>query len=109
RSLSTSYSRTWSDRSNPLLRYTLGGVTASWQQSLSSGFNPSTVDHAHSSNLSVNYTVAPRKLLSLPMPLTKLRVFPLPERFYWNYGITRTGALSEERVGLLRDSLRVRS
>src|SRR5262249_52757755 len=37
RSISTSYSRTWSDRSNALLRYTLGGITAGWQQTQSSG------------------------------------------------------------------------
>ena len=43
RAYSTSYSRAWSTRANPLLLYTLGGVTGSYAYNESDGASPTTV------------------------------------------------------------------
>ena len=110
RAFSVSYARSWSDRSNPLLRYTLGGLTAGYSQSNSSGFNPNSVDHSRTTGFQVPYSIAPRKLIALGLPFMKKgRFYPLPERFWWNYSLATSESRSEERFGPLRDSLRVRS
>ena len=33
----------------------------------------------------------------MPVPATKLKFFPLPERFYWNYAVLTTTAESFQR------------
>jgi hypothetical protein len=98
RNFSTSYARSWSDRSNPLLRYTIGGITASYGRSISQGVGPTGADTATSNAATVNYLIAPRELWSLRVPATRLRLFPLPERAFWNYRINTTDARSYYRV-----------
>ena len=88
RTISTSYSRVWSDRSNPFLRYTLGGITANMSRTTSDGSTPTSVAKSTTVGAGVNYTVAPRLLLPVAMPFTKAKFYPLPERFYWNYQVT---------------------
>ncbi|HTK30834.1 MAG TPA: cell surface protein SprA [Candidatus Saccharimonadaceae bacterium] len=100
-SWSSSYQRTWSDRSNPFLRYTLGGFTGSINRSQTISRNPSTVDTSTSLGGVVNYGIAPRNLMTLALPGTKLKIYPLPERFYWNYQILTTESRTYDR---LRDS-----
>ena len=107
RSFSTSYSRSWSERSNPFLRYTLGGLTASYSLSETRSRNPSAVDSSVVRTATVNYQVAPRKLLAIPLPLVKGRFHPLPERAYWNYSVSTARNVSYERVGADLDSLRL--
>lgn len=101
RTVSTSYSRQWSDRANPLLRYTLGGLTGSIRRSETLGHNPSTKDSSVSLSANVNYGISPRRLLALGLPHTKLKLYPLPERFYWNYSIATVHSQTYDR---LRDS-----
>jgi hypothetical protein len=108
-SFSTSYSRAWSERSNPFLRYTIGGISASYARSQSNGQSPSSEDRQVTRSATVKYQIAPRKLLSVPIPLSKARLFPLPERCYWDYSRSDTRSTSYERVGALRDSLRLRN
>jgi hypothetical protein len=107
RAFSTSYSRTWSERSNPFLRYTLGGITASYSFAESKNRNPSAVDSSVTKAATVNYVIAPRKLLAIPLPLVKGRLHPLPERAYWNYYVSSTRTVSYERLGAELDSLRL--
>ena len=109
RSISTSYSRTWSERSNPLLRYTLGGITSTYSWAETKSRSPYSVDSSVVRTATVNYTVAPRKLLAFGVPLSKTRFYPLPERAYWNYSVTSNRSVSFDRIGALRDSLRLRN
>ncbi len=109
RSFSTSYSRAWSERSNPFLRYTLGGITASYGWSQTRSHNPYSVDSSVTKNGAVSYQIAPRKLLALAMPFSKGRFYPLPERFYWNYTRSDIRTISFDRTGALRDSLQLRN
>jgi hypothetical protein len=115
RNYSASYSRAWSDRSNPFLRYTLGGITANISRNETFNRSPTTVDTTRGLNAAVNYQIAPRRLLTLPVPMMRARVFPLPERVYWNYAVSTTEVRSYDRlrdsVGtlLLRNSLNGRS
>ena len=101
RNLTTSYSRQWSERSNPLLRYTLGGVTANYGLNQTDGKNPNSVTTFRGQSAAVNYGISPRNLMVLRVPLTKVRMYLLPERFYWNYALST----SEQRVyDRLRDA-----
>jgi len=109
RSFSTSYSRAWSERSNPLLRYTLGGITAGYGRAQTKGRSPYSVDSTVSTSATVNYQIAPRKLLAFGLPASKARFYLLPERAYWNYSVATSRSVSFERVGAQRDSLRLRS
>ena len=109
RSFGTSYSRAWSDRSNPFLRYTLGGITGSYNWAQSKGRNPYSVDSSVVKSATVNYLITPRKLVAIGIPLSKARFYLLPERAYWNYSVTSNRNVSFDRVGALRDSLRTRS
>jgi hypothetical protein len=109
RSFGTGYSRSWSERSNPFLRYTLGGITAAYNQSLSNNRSPYSVDSSNVKSASVSYLITPRKLLALGIPLSKARFYLLPERAYWNYSVSSTHTVTYDRVGALRDSLRKRS
>ena len=103
RSVSTSYSRSWSDRSNPLLRYTLGGITAGTSYSESDGRSPTTLSSGSNVNSNVSYSVAPRNLLKLRIPGSKLGFFPLPERMFWNYTTARSQnqTLDRQRDGTI--------
>ena len=98
RSLSANYSRIWSDRSFPLLRYTLGGIAANINRTVSDGHAPTGFGTSFSTSTNtsagVTYQVALRQLMPIPMPFTKVRFFPLPERFFWNYGVSTTQASS---------------
>src|SRR5262249_43908488 len=98
RSISATYSRVWSDRSNAFLRYTLGGVAANISRSTSDGHSPTSlgtsVSKSTNTSAGVTYQVALRNLAPVPMPFTKSRFYPLPERFYWNYAVTTTQANS---------------
>ena len=87
RTWTAAYSRTWGERSNPLLRYTVGGINANMSRTSSEASTPSLVDSSKARAASVSWTINPRKLLPLRMPGTKVRVYPLPERFYWNYAV----------------------
>ncbi len=88
RSISASYSRSWSDRANPFLRYTLGGITANTLYSTSDGRDPTSFSNGTTRSSNVSYTIAPRNLLRVPVPGTKFGIYPLPERFFWNYTVT---------------------
>jgi hypothetical protein len=105
RVLSTSYSRIWSERTNPLLRYTLGGLTASGGRATTDSRNPTLVSNSVTTTLGVNYNVALRQLMPIPLPLTRAQLFPLPERFYWAYNTTNTQTEAFTRV-FGSDSLR---
>jgi hypothetical protein len=102
RSLSANYSRVWSDRSFPLLRYTLGGIAANINRTSTEGHAPSGLGTSFSTSTStsagVTYQVALRPLASIAMPLTKARLFPLPERFFWNYGVSTTQSSAYTRL-----------
>jgi hypothetical protein len=98
RSYGISYSRTWSERSNPFLRYTLGGISASMNRSTSETSNPASVDTSRTTSAGVGYTISPRRLLPVGLPGTRFRVWPLPERFYWNYAVsTRSSRIYDRR------------
>jgi motility/secretion related protein SprA len=94
RSYAVSYNRTWSERANPFLRYTVGGVSANLTRSESFNRNPVTVDTSRSLGANVSYGIAPRRLLEIPLPRTKARLYPLPEQFFWNYAV----GTSESRI-----------
>ncbi len=92
RTIGTNYSRAWSERSNPFLRYTIGGVSASWQRTDSKSLSPTGLDSSVSVAGNVSYTVSPRRLLPLNLPSTKMKFYPLPDRVYWTYNVqTRRG------------------
>src|SRR5262245_19846961 len=105
RVMSVSYSRVWSERSNPFLRYTVGGITANLSRSTNDSRSPTSLGNSRTVNGNVNYSIAPRSLLHFPLPLTRARFFPLPERFYWNYQVTETKSEAFTRV-FGTDSLR---
>ena len=105
RVLSTSYSRIWSERTNPLLRYTLGGITASGGRATNESSSPTSVSNSVTTTMGVNYNVALRPLMPIPLPLTRAHLFPLPERFYWAYNSTSTESEAFTRV-FGTDSLR---
>jgi hypothetical protein len=98
RSYSLSYGRNWSERSNPLLRYTLGGISGSLSQTRSQYRNPTSVDTSRSLSAGVSYVISPRKLLPIPLPGTKKQFWPLPERFYWNYSLATGSSRTYDRL-----------
>src|SRR5262249_10013183 len=102
RSWGVSYSRSWSDRAFAPLRYTLGGITASYSGSNAHARNPSGTDRSATQSGSVNYAVAPRNLLKVPLPWIKPRLFPLPERFYTTWRVDQRHESTADR---LTDSL----
>ncbi len=97
RSIGTSYSRTWNERSNPFLRYTVGGLTGSYSYSQSNGHSPTSLTTGTNRSAVVGYSIAPRNLLRLPLPYTRLSLFPLPERFFWSYNLATTNVVSFDR------------
>jgi hypothetical protein len=98
KSFTTSYSRQWSDRANPLLRYTLGGITANYAFNQTDGRNPNSVTTFKGTAAAVNYGITPRDLMILRVPLTKTRLYLLPERFYWNYNVNTSEQLVYDRI-----------
>jgi hypothetical protein len=90
RTLSASYTRLWSERSNPFLRFTLGGINANISRSTSDSRAPTSKSKSTSVSAAVTYQMTPRQLLPVPLPFVKTRLFPLPERAYWNYNLNTT-------------------
>jgi hypothetical protein len=90
RGLSTSYTRAWSERSHPLLRYTLGGFTGNISRTRSDSRTPSAVSRSEGTNAAVNWALAPRNLLQVPLPFGRQKLFLLPERVYSNYSVSMT-------------------
>lgn len=107
KSISVAYSRTWSERSNPFLRYTLGGITANTSYSESDGHDPTSISSGVTRTSNVSYAIAPRNLLRLPLPFTKVGLFPLPERVFWNYTVASASSQTFDRQQ--DGSLRARS
>lgn len=97
RSISTSYARNWSDRSNPFLRYTIGGVIANYTYSTNNSHSPTSLNDGWSRAAGVSYSSAPRNLLRIGVPGAKLGVFPLPERMFWNYTTTSSQGRTFDR------------
>jgi len=97
RSLSASYSRSWSDRANPLLRYTLGGITANTSYSTNDQRDPTSFGSGTTRSSNVSYAIAPRNLLRVPIPGTKFGLYPLPERLFWNYTVTGASSHTLDR------------
>ncbi len=97
RGFSTNYARTWGPRSNPFLKYTVGGVTANFSRNESESVSPSGASNSRTTNLNVAYAIAPRELVAIGLPLTKARLRPLPERLFWNYSSTRSDAKNYTR------------
>lgn len=98
RSLSTTYSRAWSERSNPFLRYSVGGLTANLSRTQTDNRSPQSVGRSEVVNGGLNWSVSPRNLLQLPVGLGKTRFFPLPERVYWSYAVSQTKSESFTRA-----------
>ncbi|MFN8587824.1 MAG: cell surface protein SprA [Candidatus Eisenbacteria bacterium] len=98
RSISTSYTRAWSERTHPLLKYTVAGLTANISRSETDSRTPSAVSSSSTTNAGVNWGVAPRQLLPIGMPLSKAKFYPLPERVYWNYQVSSSKSESFTRA-----------
>ncbi len=99
---SVNYSRTWSERSNPLLLYTIGGITGGFNQQTSHTITPSSVDTSTSFNSFVNYRQSFRRLLAIPIPgLNHVKFFPLPDQVTWSFNQSSRESRTYDR---LRDS-----
>jgi hypothetical protein len=97
------YSRAWGERTNPFLKYTVGGITANFAKAWSDARNPTNVAGNQNSQLGVGYNISPRAAFALRLPFTGgAKFYPLPERFYWNYSLNRSSSQTFDRV---RDSL----
>jgi hypothetical protein len=90
RSISASYTRNWSQRSNAFLRYTLGGATANISRSEANAHNPTGGATSSGTAAGVNWSVAPRSLLVLSARAVPFKVYLLPERVFWTYQVTET-------------------
>ena len=100
---SLGYSRAWGERTNPLLKYTLGGITANFARAWSDSRNPTNVSNSQSQQLGVGYVISPRSVFALRLPLTGgAKFYPLPERFYANYSLNDNSGQVFDRQ---RDSL----
>jgi hypothetical protein len=109
RTWSANYSRNWSDRSNPFLRYTIGGITASATRTESDGSNPSSVDRGTTFAGAVSYSVSLRRLLTFRVPGTRINLFPLPEQAFWNYSVNTRQNVTFDRLQDSTGTLRERS
>jgi hypothetical protein len=98
RGWSVAFSRSTGDRANPFIKYSLGGISANFSAQNSHGRNPVTADQSTLYSGSVNYSIAPRSALPLHIPLTKARLFPLPERFYVNYRSDERRSATADRL-----------
>src|SRR5207249_8577347 len=70
RTFTTSFSRSWNERSNPFLRYTVGGLSGGYSQSDGLSKTPTGRGTAQSRGWSVLYGISPRRLLTLGVPLS---------------------------------------
>lgn len=109
RTWSTNYSRSWSDRSNPFLRYTIGGIGASATLTEAENNSPTTLSKNRSFAAAVSYNLSLRRLLPLRIPGTKLNFYPLPEQAFWNYALNTTRASTFDRLQDSTGTLRERS
>jgi hypothetical protein len=107
--LGMSYARSWSARANPLLRYTVGGLTASTNRTWSAGHNPTNVSKRTSTSQNVNWEISPRNDWAVGLPLTKRKLYPLPERVYWRYAMQSSIDSTWDRVRGAEDSLLLRT
>ncbi len=111
RTWSTNYSRSWSDRSNPFLRYTIGGISASATRTENKDSNPTSVGSGTSFAGQVTYNVSLRKLLTFHVPGTRINLFPLPDNAFWNYSVNTSHRVIYDRLqdstGTLRERSRV--
>ncbi|HEY6867602.1 MAG TPA: hypothetical protein VI792_10105, partial [Candidatus Eisenbacteria bacterium] len=98
RSWNVGYSRVWTDRSNPFLRFWLSGLTASVNGATSNSTSPSAIGHTANFGGTVNYGITPRRYLAIPVPITRLRIYPLPERAWWNYSVNTNSSFSQARL-----------
>jgi len=100
RSVNIAYSRAWSERSNAFLRYTLGGITASYGMNNTHGRSPSSLERTQTTSGAVNYGSALRSLMAIPLPLVRSKLYPMPERIYANYRFdTRSSDIADRVVG----------
>ena len=112
---SAAISRQWSARSNPFLRFTLGGLAANISRSVAVSRTPSTVDTSTGTSAAVGYGIGPRGLFSFGFPGTKVRIFPLPEKLFWNYSISTRESRTYDRLAdstgslVLRNAIKGRS
>lgn len=90
RTITAAYSRNWSQRSNPLLRYTLAGLTANIGRTESKNHNPTGAARSTGTTGNVGWNIAPRSLLTLGRKGMPFKVYPLPERVYWNYQVSES-------------------
>ena len=109
RTWATNYSRSWGDRSNPFLRYTIGGIGASATLTEAENNSPTTVTRNRSFAAAVSYNLSLRRLLTLRVPGTKLNFHPLPEQAFWNYSLNTNRATTFDRVQDSTGTLRQRS
>ncbi len=96
-SWSTSYSRNWSERSNPLLRYTLGGITGAMSRSWQNSQSPSQVDTSSQFSANLAYRQTFRKLAQIPLPFTKGKLFPMPSNVSMTYNTVESKSHSYDR------------
>ncbi len=92
RTISTSYTRNWSQRANPILRYTLAGLTANIARTETDSHNPTGGGNSSSTNAGVSWNIAPRSLLALGHKGLPFKLYPLPERVYWTYTVSQTNS-----------------
>jgi hypothetical protein len=93
-----SYNRVWGDRSNPILRFWLSGITASLNGGKGTFRNPNAIGTSSNLGGAVSYSITPRRYLPLTVPGTRLRIYPLPERTWWNYTLGTTQGHTIERL-----------
>jgi hypothetical protein len=98
RTFGTSYSRTWTDRSNPFLRFTLGGLTGSYNYSENTGTGPTSLYSSVARTGIASWGVSPRNLMRIPLPITRLALFPLPERVFWTYAVNTSNSVTLDRA-----------
>jgi Motility related/secretion protein len=96
-SWSVSYSRNWSERANPLLRYTLGGITGAMSRSWQNSQTPSQVDTSSQFAGNLAYRQTFRKLLGIHLPFTKGQLFPLPSNVTMAYNTVETKSHTYDR------------
>ena len=98
RAWTLNYSRVWTDRSNPFLRFWLNGLNGSVNGSSGSARSPNAIGAQQSFGATVNYGITPRRYMPLRVPLTRFRLYPLPERAWWNYAVGTTHSTSVQRL-----------
>lgn len=106
-SWSTSYSRQWSDRTNPVLRYTLGGITASISRTEIDNSSPNTAFNSTAVAAAVNYGLSARDWWNFKIPLLPGRFYPFPERAFWNYAVNTRKSITWDRLADTTGTLRL--